>query len=304
MTARILLLGRGGQVGSALLPLLHALGEVVAPDRNIADLSQPSRLVAVVDEVRPQIIVNAAAYTAVDKAERERELAFRVNRDAPEALAQSAARLGALLVHYSTDYVFGGDSGSDAPGYSENDATGPLGVYGESKLAGEVAIAAAGGAHIVFRTAWVYSATGQNFVRTMRHLSHERETLRVVADQIGTPTWASDIAAVTAAIVGRYCDGTGGMAAEQLGIFHLTSDGRTSWHGFAQTIIEAERARNGPVATVSIEPIAASQYPTAAKRPAFSVLDNSRLQTVYGIALEDWRARFQAFLAAESAPPK
>lgn len=304
MTMQILLLGKSGQVGSALLPHLRALGNVVAPGRDAADLLQPSRLAALVDETRPRIIVNAAAYTAVDKAESERELAFRVNRDAPEALAQSAARQGALLIHYSTDYVFAGDRVTDAPGYREDDTTAPLCVYGESKLAGEAAVAAAGGAHVILRTAWVYAANGQNFVRTMRRLSHERETLRVVADQVGTPTWAGDIAAVTAAIARRHVGGVDEISGDHLGVFHLTSAGRTSWHGFAQAIIEAERERNGPVVTACIESIATSQYPTPARRPAFSVLDNGRLRAAYGIALEDWRARFQAFLAAESAPLK
>lgn len=297
MTAKILLLGKGGQVGAALLPLLGKICDVVAPDRAIADLSRPDSLSDIVEEVAPDLIVNAAAYTAVDKAESDRDLAFLVNRDAPGALARAAARRGALLIHYSTDYVFSGERSADAPAYREDEQTGPLGVYGQSKRAGEVAVAAAQGDHIILRTAWVYAENGANFVKTIRRLLHEREILRVVDDQIGAPTWARDIAGVTAAIAERHIDGRAGP----LGLFHLTSHGRTSWHGFARAIWEAERDRRPSVATRTIEPIATSAYPTPAKRPAFSVLDSERIHQAYGLAVGDWQSRFQAFLASETA---
>lgn len=284
-------------MGSALLPVLAAMGEVIAPGREEADLSVPETLTALVASAAPQVIVNAAAYTAVDKAESEPDLAFRVNRDAPGILAQVAADRGALLVHYSTDYVFPGDRAADAPAYREDDATGPLGVYGESKLAGEAAVAAAGGAHVILRTAWVYAANGANFVKTMRRLAREREMLRVVADQIGTPTWGADIAAVTGSIIARYFS-AGGLSEAERGVFHMTAGGRTSWHGFAEAIVAAMRERES-IAAQSVQPITTADYPTPARRPAFSVLDTSRLRDTYGIAIDDWRARFQSFLDLE-----
>jgi dTDP-4-dehydrorhamnose reductase len=301
MAPKILLLGSNGQVGSAILPLLGTIGEVRPLDRHGADFTKPTTLATIVDDLKPQIIVNAAAYTAVDKAESERELAFRINRDSPLALAQAAARAGALFVHFSTDYVFPGNRAGDAPGYREDDPSGPLSAYGESKLAGEIAIASTDCLYMIFRCAWVYAANGSNFVKTMRRLSHERETLRVVADQIGAPTWAQDIATVTAAVIQRHADDIGAIPPENRGIFHLTAGGRTSWHGFAQAIVAAERKRTGSVATRSVEPIATKEYPLPAKRPAFSVLDNSRLRNVHGIGLEDWHIRFQAFLSDEAA---
>jgi dTDP-4-dehydrorhamnose reductase len=298
MRPKILLFGRNGQVGSAAYTLLSTFGDLTAPARDEADISDAGKIHDLVRAARPSIIVNAAAYTGVDKAETEREIAFAVNRDAPRAMAQAAKVASALLIHYSTDYVFSGDRPANAAGYVESDATGPLSAYGESKLAGEHAIEEEGCDHVILRTAWVYAARGQNFVRTIRRLARERESLRVVSDQFGTPTWAWDIAGVTAAIIRRYLE-DGRLSPRLGGLFHMTSAGRTTWHDFAKTIISAERQRGEQVSTKAIEPIATREYPTPAHRPSFSVLDCNRLREVHGLEIASWRERFQAFLDSE-----
>lgn len=284
----ILLFGGNGQVGQELLRALAPLGKVVATTRSgllpdgsaceVADFNQPDSLVAMLDRVRPAIVVNAAAYTAVDKAEQDVEAAFRANAEAPGVIARWCAAAGVPFVHYSTDYVFDGEG--TAP-YHEDQPTAPLGVYGTSKRDGEDAVRAAGGRHLIFRTAWVYASHGANFLRTMLRVGAEREALRVVADQVGTPTPAALIADVTA----KALQHTGGLS----GTWHLTASGQTSWHGFAEAIFAEALARGVLTKVPSVEAIASSEYPTPAKRPSWSVLDNRKLQQDFGIALPAWQ---------------
>lgn len=284
----ILVFGGNGQVGQELLRALAPLGRVVATTRSgllpdgraceSADFNQPDSLVALLDRVRPRIVVNAAAYTAVDKAEQDVEAAFRANAEAPGVVARWCAAAGVPFVHYSTDYVFDGEG--TAP-YREDQPTAPLGVYGRSKRDGEDAVRAAGGRHLIFRTAWVYASHGANFLRTMMRVGAERDALRVVADQIGTPTPAALIADATAQALQH----TGGLS----GTWHLTASGQTSWHGFAEAIFAEALARGVLAKVPSVEAIASSEYPTPAKRPSWSVLDNRKLQQDFGIALPAWQ---------------
>jgi dTDP-4-dehydrorhamnose reductase len=278
----ILVTGVNGQVGFELLRTLQGLGRVVAIDRSSLDLSDLERVRSVVREFKPSIIVNPAAYTAVDKAETDVDVAMRLNADAPRVLAEEAARIGATLVHYSTDYVF---DGTKDGAYVESDATNPQNVYGASKLAGEQAIEAVGCAHLIFRTSWVYGRRGKNFLLTMLRLGAERPELRVVADQFGAPTWTKTIATSTAHILAQ------GLAAERAdwwedrsGTYHLASAGETSWHGFAQAIVDIAIGENGP----KILPIPASDYPVPAKRPANSRLSHRKLSETFGLYLPDW----------------
>lgn len=284
----ILVFGGNGQVGQELLRALAPLGEVVATTRSgllpdgraceIADFNQPDSLVALLDRVQPRTVVNAAAYTAVDKAEREVEAAFRANAESPGVIARWCAAAGVPFVHYSTDYVFDGEG--TAP-YREDQPTAPLGVYGTSKRDGEDAVRAAGGRHLIFRTAWVYASHGANFLRTMLRVGAERDALRVVADQVGTPTPAALIADVTAQAL-QHADALSGT-------WHLTASGQTSWHGFAEAIFAEALARGVLAKVPSVEAIASSEYPTPAKRPSWSVLDNRQLQQDFGIALPAWQ---------------
>lgn len=295
---KILLLGANGQVGTECRRSLVPLGEVVAATRGgrlddgtqceAADFDIPESLVELVGRVAPDVVVNAAAYTAVDRAESERESAWRINAEAPARLADACQARGALLVHYSTDYVF---DGSASRPYREDDPTAPLGVYGESKLAGEQAIRDIGCRHMIFRTAWVYGLHGHNFLRTMLRLGAEREELRVVADQVGTPTPASLIAGCTAQALR-------GGAPVSGGTWHLTATAMTSWHGFAAEIMELA-LRTGRLDKVPrVVPITTAQYPTPARRPAYSCLDTSRLARDFGIELPDWRDALASVLAA------
>jgi len=279
---KILLLGKNGQVGWQLQRALAPLGEIVALERKDAggDLANPQGLAAAVRAAKPQVIVNAAAYTAVDKAESEPQLARLINTEAPAALAREAAASGALLVHYSTDYVFDG-SGS-AP-WQESDATGPLNVYGATKLAGEQAIAASGCAHLTFRTSWVYAAHGDNFIKTMLRLAATRERLTVIDDQKGAPTGAELIADVTAHAISQTL-----QQPAKAGLYHLTAAGEASWFDYAQYVLAlARQARPQGVKTAAggVQPIASSQYPAAARRPLNSRLDTRRLQAVFGLTL-------------------
>lgn len=297
---KILLTGVDGQVGFELQRALAPLGEVVPstlsgrlPGGGAAlplDLSQPASLAAALDSVKPDVVVNPAAYTAVDKSESEPDLARRINAEAPAALAAWCARHGALLLHYSTDYVF---AGNGARPWREDDPTGPLGVYGQTKLDGENALRASGCRHLVLRAAWVYSARFGNFLKTMLRLGAERAELGVVADQVGTPTTARGLAEVSAALLARHAALTG----ERLGTFHCTHAGETSWHGFAEAIFARAVAAGLLPTAPTVKPIGTADYPTPAQRPAYSVLDTSRLRTVHGLALPDWQVGLDSVIA-------
>jgi dTDP-4-dehydrorhamnose reductase len=282
---RILLTGVTGQVGAALRAPLECAGALVAADRSQLDLAQPENMAAALDEVAPDLIVNPAAYTAVDRAEDERELAFRVNAEAPRAMAQWAASRGVPLIHFSTDYVF---DGGGTRAWREDAATGPLSVYGASKLAGEDAIRSAGGPHLIVRTSWVYAAAGANFLRTIARLARERDELGIVADQIGAPTSAQLIADAVAKIVGK----GGPPFVEQLhashGLVKVAAAGESSWHGFATAIIEGLKARHVTLRVQTVRPIRTQDYPTKAKRPANSRFDLTRLREVFGVETPDW----------------
>lgn len=281
---RILLLGSTGQLGWELARTLMPLGRVIAPDRGHCDLANVDTLAAQVDACKPDVIVNAAAYTAVDKAEQAPAVAMAINAHAPELLAVAARRHGALLVHYSTDYVF--DGGKPGP-YTETDAPNPLGVYGRSKLAGEEAVRAAGADHLIFRTSWVYAARGKNFLRTILRLAGEREALRIVADQFGAPTWARLIAQVTALALQQDL-ARRGQGAFDSGTFHLTAAGETSWHGFASAIVAAARSHDPALLCRTVMPITTAQYPLPAARPANSRLDGARLRARYALDMPPW----------------
>lgn len=284
---RILLTGINGQVGWELARALAPLGEVIAVDRHALDLADADRIRALVREAKPAVIVNPAAYTAVDKAESEPELALAINGTAPGILAEEAKRLGALLVHYSTDYVF---DGAQAEPYAEDAPTAPLGVYGKSKLAGERAVQAAGCRHLIFRTCWVYGLRGHNFLRTMLRLAGERDELRVVADQHGAPTWSRQIAEATALALARH--------AGQQGIYHLAAAGATTWHGFASALLAAAHARGMIPRLPAVQAIMTAEYPTPARRPAHSLLAGTRLAADFGLALPTWETQLQLCLAA------
>lgn len=286
---KILLLGKNGQVGWELQRSLAPLGQVLALDRHsrevCGDLSQPEQLAQTVRSYRPDVIVNAAAHTAVDKAESEPELARCLNATAPGALAQAAADVGAWLVHYSTDYVFNGQ-GQQA--WQEDDATGPLSVYGQTKLEGELAIAAQCAKHLIFRTSWVYAARGGNFARTMLRLAAERERLTVIDDQHGAPTGADLIADVTAHAVRQVLGQTGSHGA---GTYHLVAGGETSWHGYASHVVAKARQLQ-PTLALKVADIAAvptSSFPTPAQRPLNSRLDTRKLQQTFGLVLPPWQ---------------
>ncbi len=281
---RILLLGAGGQVGSALGRLWSGKCELHAPSSKELNLEDAAGLSAMVRRLRPQLIVNAAAYTAVDRAEQDAERAMAVNARAPELLAREACALDAALIHYSTDYVFDGTKSSP---YTESDPPSPLSVYGRSKLAGDEAIQAQGGAYLIFRTSWVYSLHGANFLLTMRRLLRERGELKVVDDQVGAPTWSEDIAAATVEIVGQGGADPVEYLKRQRGLCNLSCAGRTSWFGFASAIRDhMVRSEPGLARLIAIP---SEQYPTPARRPANSVLDGELLRSRFGIALSDWR---------------
>lgn len=287
----ILVTGASGQVGWEAVRELAPLGRIVAPGRGELDLRDPSLARAYVKALRPQVIVNAAAYTAVDRAESERDLSMIVNAESPGVLAQVAREVGALLVHYSTDYVFAGTKG--AP-YVETDATGPLSVYGATKLSGERNIVEHGGSYLILRTSWVYGARGANFLRTMLRLAHAREELRVVSDQYGAPTWSRSIAAATALLVRSMLLSDDPESFS--GVYHLTSAGATSWFEFAEAILLGDPQR-GAQRCRRVVPIATAEYPTAAQRPAYSVLDNGKLQASFGLALPNWKDQLSLVLA-------
>ncbi|WP_022979917.1 dTDP-4-dehydrorhamnose reductase [Ideonella sp. B508-1] len=289
---KILLLGPNGQVGWELRRALAPLGRVIALGREhdglCGDLTHPGELAGSVRMLRPDIIVNAAAHTAVDKAESEPALAELLNARAPATLAQLAAELGAILVHYSTDYVF---DGSGEQPRDEDAATGPLSVYGRSKLAGEQAIQASGCRHLIFRTSWVYAARGGNFAKTMLRLAGEREQLRVIADQIGAPTGAELIADVTAHALRALA-----QRPELGGLYHLAAEGQTSWHGYAEHVIAWARRHGQDLKVQTVEAIPTSAYPTPAQRPLNSRLDTTRLREAFGLQLPPWQSGVERML--------
>ncbi|VVO86981.1 dTDP-4-dehydrorhamnose reductase [Pseudomonas fluorescens] len=285
---RILISGQHGQVSRALQRRLGSIGELIVLGRDQLDLLQPDRIRQQVQHVRPDLIINAAAYTAVDLAESEPATAFAVNAVAPGIFAEEALMLGIPLIHYSTDYVF---DGTKIGPYDESDTANPLGVYGQSKLAGERAITEVQGQHLILRTSWIYSTHGRNFLLTMQRLLQENPEVRVVADQFGAPTWAGTIANSTLSLIKRWQSGD--VAA--WGTYHLTAQGQTSWFGFAQAIVEALRQQGKPCA--KLLPILSSDYPTPATRPLNSCLDCSRLQLDWGVRQPDWQTALRECLA-------
>ena len=293
---KLLLFGANGQVGHELRRSLAPLGGVSCTTRSglladgrlceTADFDSPGSLPSLVERIAPDVVVNAAAYTAVDKAESDAEAAMRANAEAPAAIAQACARRGALLVHYSTDYVF---DGTGSRPYREDDPTSPLGVYGQTKLAGEQAIQASGCRHMIFRTAWVYADHGRNFLLTMLRLAKERDELRVVADQAGTPTPAALIADVTARALAH--------GGNQSGLWHLTATGSTNWHGFATEIMAQAVERGLLPRAPAVVPIKTADFPTPARRPAYSCLGTAALVRDFGADLPDWRDGLSDVLA-------
>ena len=280
---KVLLTGSTGQVGYELARSLQGVGDVVAVDRNVMDLSNLAQVREVIRSVKPQLIVNPAAYTAVDKAESEPELAHRINAEAPAVMAEEAKALGAALVHYSTDYVFDGTEPSPR---REDDVVGPRNVYGASKLAGEQAIAAAGIPHLIFRTSWVYGMRGKNFLLTMLRLARERDELRVVADQFGAPTWSRTIADVTAQVLAQAHAGGREWWVQNRGVYHLTAQGQTSWYDFTRAILEEAGI------DCRVLPITSADYPVPARRPEYSVLSCERLMTRF-CHLPEWQQALQ-----------
>ena len=294
---KILLLGQGGQVGWELQRALAPLGEVVGLDHDSAanpgglhgDFSRPEALAATVAAVKPDLIVNAAAHTAVDKAESEPELARAINATAPAVLARCAAETGAWLVHYSTDYVF---DGSGDAARDEDAATGPLSVYGQTKLEGEQLIRASGCRHLILRTSWVYAARGGNFARTMLRLAAERERLTVIDDQIGAPTGADLLADLTAQMARQAMN----SEIDLSGVYHAVAAGETSWHGYASFVIEQARQRGRELKVQTIDPVPTSAFPTPARRPHNSRLSAQKLQQVFGLRLPPWQQGVERML--------
>lgn len=287
---RILVLGRSGQVGAALSQSLQGLGDLIALDRAQLDLSNTDAIRTALRELQPQIVINAAAYTAVDAAESDQAMAFQINAVAPRVMAEESERLGAALIHYSTDYVFdGGKQGA----WMEDDATAPLSVYGHSKLAGEQAITDVGGTHLILRTSWVYGLHGKNFLLTMLKLAESRDSLAIVDDQIGAPTWALTIADATSAIIRDA--GEPAQLAALSGIYHLCAGGHTSWFGFAQAIFSHASVQRKP----QLRPITTAEYPTPAQRPHNSILNTDKFRRSFG-DLPTWDDALQACLQMRS----
>jgi dTDP-4-dehydrorhamnose reductase len=288
--------------------MLPSFGEVTALDRQRLDLSKPEEIRSVIRTVRPTLIVNAAAYTAVDKAESDEATARAINAEAPAVIAEEAIKLGASLIHYSTDYVF---DGSKTTPYEESDPTNPQNVYGKTKLDGEHAIQQSGVSHLIFRTAWVYAKQGRNFLLTILRLATQHEELRIVRDQIGAPTLSREIAKSTAAILARICARDHGSFSwgEVSGIYHMTAGGETSWYDFAKAILEeatvtaagtpwfAAATNNLPLVTRRVIPITTDKFPTPARRPAYSVLSNARLARTFSLQLPDWRTQLHSVFA-------
>lgn len=305
MNPKILLTGKNGQVGAELCRLLPSIGDVVALDRSQLDLAKADEVRRAVREVHPNLIINAAAYTNVDQAEKDESAAFGVNAEAPAVFAEEGKKIGAAVVHYSTDYVFDGTKRSP---YREVDLTCPINLYGRSKLAGEEAIQASGVPYLIFRVTWVYGRHGRNFLLTILRLSTEREELRIVRDQIGAPTWSRHIAANTVGVLAQLGNrgSVSNSVSEVSGIYHMTAGGETSWYEFALAVLQ-ERGRTPgetpwiqaatggcPQITRRVTPITTAEYPTPARRPAYSVLSNTRLQQTFGFQLPNWREQLHS----------
>jgi dTDP-4-dehydrorhamnose reductase len=310
MNLKILLTGKNGQVGRELTASLQVLGEVTALDRQQLDLTKPDEIRQAIRAFRPGLIVNAAAYTAVDQAESDEAAARAVNADAPGLMAEEAKKIGAALVHYSTDYVF---DGRKTTPYLEDDPTNPINMYGRTKLAGERAVRESGVPHLIFRTAWVYGREGKNFLRTILRLATQQEELKIVRDQIGAPTSSQEIASATTQVLAHiYADKNGPLSFPAVsGIYHMTAGGETNWFEFARTILEeaANHARstwltnvtNGrPLITRSVVPITTAEYPTPASRPVYSILSNARLANRFGIRLRDWRTQLSTVFSGHA----
>ncbi|RKZ94147.1 MAG: dTDP-4-dehydrorhamnose reductase [Gammaproteobacteria bacterium] len=283
---KILLVGKNGQVGFELQRSLACLGNITATDRNTLDLTDDDSIRSVIQALKPNLIVNAAAYTAVDKAETEQDLAMQINANAPKVIAEQAKQLDIPFIHYSTDYVFNGQN--DKP-WTEQDQTDPISVYGHTKLLGEQAIIDSGVAHLIFRTSWVYGNRGNNFLLTMKRLATERDELSVVNDQIGAPTWSRHIADVTANIIAqaKATKDVTQFIQQHAGIYNLSGAGETSWHSFAKAIFELLEQQGEQVAKLNAIPTSA--YPTPAQRPLYSCLDNQKLHQTFDIKLPDWQ---------------
>jgi len=309
MTLTILLTGKTGQIGSHLYPLLGKFGEVVAPDRNQLDLSNADAIRRTVRDIRPNLIVNAAAYTAVDAAETDESNAYAVNADAPAVFAEEARKIGSAIVHYSTDYVF---DGLKKTPYTESDATNPINAYGRTKLAGEQAVFNSGALHLIFRTSWVYATRGRNFLLRILRLASEREELKIVRDQIGAPTCATDIAEATTEVLNCVLQRSNyvSFVSDLGGTYHMTAAGQASWYDFAEAILEEERkvschlawlhaaTRGRELIARYVVPISTEEFRSAATRPGYSVLSNSRLVQTFGVALPDWRNQLQRCFAS------
>jgi len=307
---RILLLGKTGQVGQELATLLDGMGQLTSLDRQHLDLSHPDEICRVIRSVGPDLIVNAAAYTAVDRAESDEPAARAVNAVAPGIMADEAKQLGALLVHYSTDYVF---DGAKRTPYDEEDPPNPINAYGRTKLEGEQLIQQSGCAYLIFRTAWVYARQGRNFLLTVLRLAAEKEELRIVRDQVGAPTSSREIAAATAKVLSQICCSTNGASpwSATKGIYHMTAAGETTWYDFAGRILELASSRsrsadwfrvataNRPLIARKIVPIATGEFPTAARRPAYSVLADRRLKQAFGINLPHWQMQLRSIFSEE-----
>ena len=291
-TPRILIVGNAGQLGRELESIFANVGPIVAVDRESVDLADADQTRALVDRAAPDLILNAAAYTAVDRAESERDLAFAINEQAPRVLAEKALKRNALLVHYSTDYIF---NGSKSEPWVETDVPDPLNVYGASKLAGEQAVESVGGKFLTFRTSWVYGPHGNNFLLTMLRLARERDRLSIVDDQVGAPTTSIELARATHAIVTRILAGDLGPAQDYSGLYHMTCSGSVSWFGFAQAIF-ARAAELLGVKPPELTPIATKDYPTPAARPRNSVLTNAKLKKRFGIQLPSWQSALEETL--------
>ena len=311
MKPRILLIGRNGQVGTDLASLLPRLGELASLNRQELDLTKPDDIRRSIREVRPQWIINAAAYTAVDQAERDEATARAVNEEAPAVIAEEAKKIGAAMVHYSTDYVFDGSKKSP---YVETDTPNPINVYGKTKFGGELAIQASGALHLIFRTEWVYAKQGRNFLLTILRLATQKQELRIVADQIGSPTTSCEIAAATVRVISQLIDKEEGVRslATIEGIYNMTAEGETSWYEFAKAILEEASAsaqsipwvkaatKGMPFLSGRVLPITTAEYPTTARRPAYSVLSTRRLRDRFGIRLPPWRAQLRSLFVLDS----